>query len=600
MKKRIKKGEQDYIDGMTWVRHENYSEAFKSFEKALNNGYIEAANNLGIMYLSGQFVDQDYKKALSYFLDVADIPETNAAYNAARILASGDAGYTDSKRAISLYEIAIRKRDKEAANNVGIMYLEDKLIPRNVSKAIKYLQIASDLGHERAPYTLANLYLEQGGDIVKSRKFFELSLERGFVESALSLVQLYGDKYLIDANSEELEIKYTKLILEGSNDETKLELALYILKRPQIESFYKAKEIIQSLVENQYPAAVNMFSYRNPIKHSEGYVDVEINSILADLYMVVSLIKESHAFYKGEVSHFTSWLAMESILSLNQPGNCLRYYHVDYMNDPSEGKTLLTHQTHEGSEEKTSKLVIDSFVSKVFDLKPLVKDTLPSVYSLSFTSESDRLDLWRAYGADGYGYSITTEINEERSYERVSFAQGAFSEYIGINSSNNTLLKKPKEEAENEPTKIPKLYHVKYDNDSIEKTLKLINEPLSKLKNKIESRSEPVIDSESIKLIVSSILLDIMYLYKDEQYATEKEVRAIRVEPLSNVLLDERQPARLFCQTENFLFKKSKTRITIGPKVEEKSVSLWNLRYRINQLKFSNTTSVDISKVQYR
>ncbi|WP_335928548.1 tetratricopeptide repeat protein [Vibrio parahaemolyticus] len=601
---KIRKAIQSYQDALNWINHKNYKEAFDSFTKAYKLGYTQAAANLGLMYLKGEHVEVDYKEALSYFLQAVDFPDSNAAYNAARILSSGDAGYVDIEQAISLYDIAVRHGDKEAANNLGILFLEDKHIPKDEERAISYLDKATELGHERSPHSLASIYINRDLDIEKAKSLLELSLSRGFIESALSLGKLYSEGYFTDAGDESYHDKYFDLVESGDDKETKLELALYLSSKPDLVSFSRAKDIIYNLILDDYKPAVNMFSHKIVYEfYSDTNSDLykEINDLISELYLVVAIIKESHAFYFGSVSHFTSWQAMESILSLEKEGNCLRYYHVDYMNDPSEGKTLLNYSCDKDTIEHKSTLAINSFVSEVFDIKSLVKDTLPSVYSLSFTSESDRLDLWRAYGSDGDGYSITIEVNEQRNYERSSFSQGAFSPYITFGKKPDVPLINKNNGIGKNNSKIPKLYRVKYDSPSIEKTLNLLSKPLSSILEKLKVYNIEHEFIESVKLSVASILLDIMYLYKDEQYSTEKEVRAIRVEPLHNVRLDERKPvARLFCTTDNFLFTTPNTKITVGPKVEEKLVSVWNLRYRINEMKFSETTSVEVSNVQYR
>lgn len=614
--KKLKIGEQSCRDGLNWIKHSNYPEALSAFKKSFEYGFKPAANHLGIMYLSGEGVEKDYTKALSYFIEAADIPNTNAAYNAARILESGDAGYTDAARSIFFYEKALKWNDKEAAYNLGVMYLNEKLIPKDIEKGILYLGKASALLHARAPFTLAWTYLSIDNDpetIEESVRLFTLSSQRGFEEADLTLGIMYKENEILEEESERKAEQHFSNVLNGSNNETKLELALYLSKRSDISSFYKARDIVKLLIEDKYPPAICMFKYKNDTNSIDAMSDygviqcddMEIKDLISELYLVVSLIKESHAFNDGNISHFTSWPAMESILSIENKKNCLRYYHVDYMNDPSEGRTLLNHPTEPETDEYIAQQVLKSFSAEVFNMKPLVKDTLPSVYSLSFTSESDRLDLWRAYGNDGDGFSITIPIDEGRNYERISFAKKAFEYHLEIIKNNAedsaiSLEDECFESREIEGPKVPKVYHVKYDRESITRALLLIHKPLVQINKKLDTLSQHEKYLEHIKMNIISIILDIMYLYKDEQYSTEKEVRAIRVESLNDVLMDERVPARLYCTTDNFLFDNNGSKITIGPKVEEKNVALWNLKYRINKLDFSNTTSIEISKVQYR
>ncbi|HHQ4706853.1 TPA: tetratricopeptide repeat protein [Aeromonas veronii] len=325
--KKLKIGEQSCRDGLNWIRHSKYPEALSAFEKSYKYGFKPAANHLGIMYLSGEGVEKDYTKALSYFIAAADIPNTNAAYNAARILESGDAGYTDAARSILFYEKALKWNDKEAAYNLGIMYLNEKLIQKDIKKGILYLEKASDLLHVRAPFTLAGIYLSINNDpetIEESVRLLKLSSQRGFEEADLKLGMMYKDNEILEEESERKAEQHFLNVLNGSKNETKLELALYLSKRSDINSFYKAREIVKLLIEDKYPPAICMFKYKNDTKSIDvmsdyGVIqcdDMEIKDLISELYLVVSLIKESHAFNHGNISHFTSWPAMESILSI--------------------------------------------------------------------------------------------------------------------------------------------------------------------------------------------------------------------------------------------------------------------------------------------
>ena len=91
------------------------------FRRAADQGDAHAQNNLGIMYLNGLGVTQDYRQALELFRRVAD---------------QGLAG---------------------AQFNLGGMYLNGLGVPRDRNRAIEYLVLAARQGHERAQSLLAEL-----------------------------------------------------------------------------------------------------------------------------------------------------------------------------------------------------------------------------------------------------------------------------------------------------------------------------------------------------------------------------------------------------------------------------------------------------------
>ncbi|WP_164071294.1 tetratricopeptide repeat protein, partial [Aliarcobacter cryaerophilus] len=60
---------QDYLKAREW------------FEKAANQGYVNAQYNLGMMYVNGYGVKQDYLKAKEYFGKACDNKDQDACRN---------------------------------------------------------------------------------------------------------------------------------------------------------------------------------------------------------------------------------------------------------------------------------------------------------------------------------------------------------------------------------------------------------------------------------------------------------------------------------------------------------------------------------------
>ena len=150
--------------------------------------------------------------------------------------------------------------------------------------------------------------------------------------------------------------------------------------------------------------------------------------LFEDLRRIVLEVKLEHQLQSsdtsGEVAHFTTFEALHSMLpreierfdqTRREQANLLRLYNLAYVNDPQEGQMLLSNKGGETD-------LIDEFFSKspLTNLQGehwLSHEPLPlsglafSVYVGSFTLESDRLDLWRAYSRDGEGFCIVTPID---------------------------------------------------------------------------------------------------------------------------------------------------------------------------------------------
>ena len=87
---------------------ENYTEAFKCFQKAAEQGYAPAQSGLGFMYQYGQGVKQDYFKAVEW------------------------------------YQKAAEQGDAQAQYNLGIMYKNGLGVKQNYTKAKEYFGLACD------------------------------------------------------------------------------------------------------------------------------------------------------------------------------------------------------------------------------------------------------------------------------------------------------------------------------------------------------------------------------------------------------------------------------------------------------------------------
>lgn len=214
-----------------------------------------------------------------------------------------------------------------------------------------------------------------------------------------------------------------------------------------------------------------------------------------------------------------------------------------------------------------------------------------SVYCGSFTLSVDRLDLWRAYGRDGFGYCLVIpfstfkqklEFNEAKLFSDALFSGDESRVAIGMNQS-----------------KAPALYRIRYKQKEAVAALKTLRPILVALKKIKEDKSEIAGGVDSlVRLIVS----DILYLYKNEEYASEKEARMIVMRSIADptLKLDDNQPPRIYTETKSFLFSEEGTHIIIGPKVVDKVAAELNLKYRLARHQLLDRTSIKWSKVQYR
>ena len=311
--------------------------------------------------------------------------------------------------------------------------------------------------------------------------------------------------------------------------------------------------------------------------------------LFEELRRVVLEVKLEHQLQSsdtsGEVAHFTTFEALHSMLpreidrfdqTRREQANLLRLYNLAYVNDPQEGQMLLSNKAAETD-------LIDEFFSKspLTNLQGehwLSHEPLPlsglafSVYVGSFTLESDRLDLWRAYGRDGEGFCIVTPVGAFTDLNS-HMVQG----FAGLAATDQSNWQVPMT-----------LYRVLYEEQDIIKTIGRIKPHLTSIRDNREriasSREHKRTLSEHINLTVRAILSDILYLYKNEEYKRENEVRMLAPCAITapSVNADEQNPAKLFVKSKPFLFKPG-SRIILGPRVKEPDAVRLELRHRLDR-----------------
>ncbi len=294
-------------------------------------------------------------------------------------------------------------------------------------------------------------------------------------------------------------------------------------------------------------------------------------------------------------AHYTSLAALRSMLPLDgeksastPEANHARLYNAAYMNDPDEGQ-LLVNQSRKMDGVLHNFFPEESYTDEHHKFS--MDGVEYSVYLCSFTLSVDRLDLWRAYGADGRGFCIATPLG--------GFNDSPESIINALESSPNKFDSKKSAKQHNATVKVPPvLYKIEYGQERIKQVLSDLDSVLNPLLEALKTLDKD--KGEKVKTLVRILLSDILYLYKNEQYATEKEARILRIFGIDNISLkiDEGTPGKVYAQTEPFLFSDDRTKIIIGPKAEEKTKAEYELKYRINKNK--HRVEVIRSKIQYR
>jgi len=120
----------DYEDGVEAAFAGDFDTAFKEFSIAAQEGLSLAQYNLGILYFTGQGVEQDFNAAFEWTKRAAEQGHLNAQFN------------------------------------LGSLYLDGQGTQVSVLDGINWFTKAAKNGHANSAYTLAKMY--QDGDFVSS------------------------------------------------------------------------------------------------------------------------------------------------------------------------------------------------------------------------------------------------------------------------------------------------------------------------------------------------------------------------------------------------------------------------------------------------
>ena len=95
---------------------ENYTEAFKCFQKAAEQGNAFAQSALGFMYQYGQGVKQDYFKAFEWYQKAADQGYALAQYNLGLMYAKGQGVRQNYTKAKEYFGLACDNKDQKGCD----------------------------------------------------------------------------------------------------------------------------------------------------------------------------------------------------------------------------------------------------------------------------------------------------------------------------------------------------------------------------------------------------------------------------------------------------------------------------------------------------
>jgi TPR repeat protein len=202
----------------------NYTKAIEWYEKAADQGYASAQQNLGIMYKTGKGVAKDYAKAFEWFEKAANQGNRNAQYTLGGMYYQGEGLAKDYAKAFEWLEKAADQGDADAQLGLALIYHCGEGVVKDEVKAVEWLRKAADQDLAEAQYTLGHLYLIGEGvdkDEVKAVEWLRKAADQGFLQakfilgvryigSEISVVNIFSKMFSMHSYPKEVYEDYIK------------------------------------------------------------------------------------------------------------------------------------------------------------------------------------------------------------------------------------------------------------------------------------------------------------------------------------------------------------------------------------------------------
>lgn len=337
---------------------------------------------------------------------------------------------------------------------------------------------------------------------------------------------------------------------------------------PQYNNLFRNFQLCTVYPSEVISKRINL--YFSKLKNHSNYTDlkVELLALLHYAFKIRKLLIVPDT--PVSIGHYTKIENLKYLVSLKDTDaqEKFRMSNACYMNDPSEGQTLFK-----------------ALKDKTQNFSDLCDEQSYNIYISCFTTAIDELPMWSMYGNDGKGCCLLFK----RDFFDFTFEE--FSDELTIDDccagENNFLFRvvylSPK------TNEITIDIFPQDDKDLHQKLANAIGNLQFHL-NKIsyiqgKSRSKAVND------ILAFILGQIRYLFKDNSYAHEHELRLIRYSETAKMNTEAWVVPQLFIEVEKPL---EYEQIILGPKVDQMNRITPYLIYT------GKVKEVKKSKIEYR
>ncbi|XP_010971190.2 protein sel-1 homolog 2 isoform X3 [Camelus bactrianus] len=170
---------------------------YQYYKFLAERGDVQIQVSLGQLHLIGRKgLDQDYFKALYYFLKAAKAGSANAMAFIGKMYLEGNAAAPQNNAtAFKYFSMAASKGNAIGLHGLGLLYFHGKGVPVNYAEALKYFQKAAEKGWPNAQFQLGFMYYSGSGvwkDYKLAFKYFYLASQSGQPLAIYYLAKMYA------------------------------------------------------------------------------------------------------------------------------------------------------------------------------------------------------------------------------------------------------------------------------------------------------------------------------------------------------------------------------------------------------------------------
>lgn len=260
---------QSYIGDMYYWGEgveKNYAEARKWYELAAEYNEVSSLKQLGFIYYYGEDTTKNDDKAFECFKLAADLGNARSQYMLHWFYFS-DGKYTDYKLGKEYIEKAAEAGDILAQKKLGRLYVSEKYGFADDNKFFEWMMEAAKQQDAEAERIVAGAYMNQVGtekNVSEALQWYERAVEHGDGQAAYELAELYisGDYVSQDTKKGIELLNKAENLLSQCEDTVSDD---YCCVAELYEEFSE-KEMLQKALDN-YCRAYNMDDDKNALVH---------------------------------------------------------------------------------------------------------------------------------------------------------------------------------------------------------------------------------------------------------------------------------------------------------------------------------------------